>query len=143
MENEKKVFVDKIYMETQTVFSEDGTIAVHPCPFELGQQVLANSGRQVRQKGSMVTSYDGTSHFRPYRKDSGRRYVELWGDPYTVLKMSKTRLVLTVNVPLDLDDPYGELSDWAKGALKGYTTRNVEESIHEAHLDYINQKTRR
>ena len=140
MQNKENVFVDTIYMETQTVFAQDGAISITPCPFELGQQILADSTRQVRQKGRMVTDYDGTSHFRPYRKDSGSRYVELWGDPYTVLKMSKGRLVLKVSVPLELDDPYGELSTWAAAALKGRTTNDVERRIDVARQKLLNDK---
>ena len=138
--NQKKVFDGKIQMETQTVFESNGNITIHPCEFELGQQITANS-KQVNQRGRMKTEADGTSHFHPYVTGSPSKYSQLWGDPYSVLKMSKTRLVLVVNVPLDLPDPYEELSTWATSCLKGNTDGQVEERINEASRNlFLNKK---
>lgn len=140
MKKQKNVFVEDIHMETQTVFQHNGDINIFPCEFERGQQIVANGASRVSQKGRMVTADDGASHFHPYRHDSGSRYVTLWTDPYTRLKMSKTRLVLTVNVPLDLNDPYDELSCWAEAALQGNTDLSVQERIDRARQEYINRK---
>lgn len=140
--NKTNIFVDTVNMETQTVFHNNGEINIYPCEFELGQEILA-SGWAATQKGRMITRTDGNSTFLPYAKDSGSRYDELWVNPYSVLKMSKGRLVLTVSVPLEINDPYGELSSWAMSCTRGYTSSQVERRIEQRRVEWINHRKNR
>lgn len=95
----KDVFVESLHMETQTAFSANGAIAIFPCEFELGRQVLAESVRQVSQKGRMVTDFDGTSHFRPYRKDSGTRYTPLMQTAHGEVKECQHDIIIRLAFP--------------------------------------------
>lgn len=73
----KDIFIDNIQMETQTVFTQNGDIDIYPCGFELGQQIVCGASA-ISQRGRMETDDSGTSHFRPYRRESGHRYTPLF-----------------------------------------------------------------
>ena len=74
---ENNVFIETINMETQTIFHNNGSVNIYPCDFELGQHIIANGRNIASQKGRMTTDDDGRSHFRPYAKGSGHRYMRL------------------------------------------------------------------
>jgi len=123
----KKVFVETINMETQTVFHENGNIDIYPCNFEQGKQIVSGETK-VSQRGRMVTEDDGSSHFKPYAQNSGKsKYRTLWVQPYGRLMMSKNRLVLTVNVPLSLG--YDEVMCWMKNDTEFCLPENTDSHV--------------
>ncbi len=129
--NKNKVFSENINMETQTVFMAGGNINIYPCDFERGQHIVAD-GNVAKQKGLMVTNSDGTSHFRAYRSGSGSRYTRLWGEPYGELKMSRTRLVMKISIPLNIDDPIGWMEHEAEMLKPNNTDGRVVDDIYYA-----------
>lgn len=137
--DKKQVFVDNVNMETQTVFMTDGNINIYPCDFEYGQHIVSG-GDRVAQKGRMVTNDDGTSHFRAYRQNSGSRYTTLWVERYGRLKMSRTRLVMTISVPLGMVGAMDELSLEAEHMKPENTDRNVIREIEEAIVNLKKKK---
>ena len=95
----KKVFVNNLQMETQTVFTENGNINIYPCTFELGQHIVAGGMSEASQKGRMVTDEDGTSHFTPYAKDSGRRYKTLFRTAHGEVKETLENVIFQLRFP--------------------------------------------
>ena len=95
----KRIFVENIKMNTQTVFTENGNINIYPCGFELGQHIVLN-GNTASQKGRMVTDDSGTSHFMPYAVDSGSRYVELFATTNGELKRTRKNLIVKLSLPM-------------------------------------------
>lgn len=87
-----QVFVKDTNMETQTVFMANGHIDIYPCSFEQGQHIVANGKDKASQKGRMVTDDNGTSHFRPYRKDSAVRYTPLMQTEHGEMKSTKKEI---------------------------------------------------
>lgn len=94
----KKVFIDNLQMETQTVFAENGNINIYPCGFELGQHIVCG-GDRVSQKGRMVTEDNGTSHFRAYAKDSGARYTTLFRTAHGEVKETLETVIFQLRFP--------------------------------------------
>lgn len=95
----KKIFIDNLQMETQTVFAENGNINIYPCSFEQGQHILAGGLREARQKGRMVTGEDGTSLFHAYAKDSGSRYRELYRTAHGCVKETLEDVIFQLRFP--------------------------------------------
>ena len=94
----KKIFIDNLQMETQTVFTENGNINIYPCSFELGQHITCGAGRAV-QKGRMVTEHDGTSRFRAYAHGSGARYRELFRTAHGSVKETRDDVIFQLRFP--------------------------------------------
>lgn len=88
-------------METQTVFCQNGNINIYPCAFEQGQHIVSGGGN-VSQKGRMVTDESGTSHFRPYAKDSGCRYTPLFNTAHGEVKETKEDVIFQLRFPKKL-----------------------------------------
>lgn len=133
----KKIFTGSS-VDTKTYFNTDGSIDIFPQAEGSRRKKVTNNGSQVVQKGRTVTCADGKSRFVPYKSGTGQRYTELWTERYGRLKMSKTRLVLKVSVPLDIDDPIGEIECIADMLKPNNTDSHVIERIKEAisKLDY-------
>lgn len=129
--NKQIIFTETVCMETQTVYRENGQVETYPCDFERGQHIV-HGATCVSQKGRMKTNDDGTSSFRPYRKNTGSRYRKLWEQPYGCLKMSKTKLVLNVCVPLDKADAIQQLEDDAEMLKPMHTSKKVLREIENA-----------
>lgn len=129
---ENNIFVDNVNMETKTIFMKNGNINIYPRDYNRRKRVVAGGKSTASQKGRMVTESDGTSHFKRYRHNTGSRYQQLWRERYGMLKMSKTRLVLSISVPLDMDDPMGELSWEAEQMKPENTDYNVIVEIKKA-----------
>ena len=85
-------------METQTVFTENGNINIYPCNFELGQHIVSGGG-EASQKGRMVTDGSGTSHFTPYAKDSGSRYLQLFRTAHGEVKETRQSVIFQLRFP--------------------------------------------
>ena len=109
-------------METQTVFTENGNINIYPCSFELGQHIVG-CGKEVKQKGKMVTDESGTSHFYPYATDSGSRYNHIFHTRHGEVKESATSLIFLLRFPKKQDwevtneqlfDEMEEMREWAQ-----------------------------
>ena len=94
----QNIFVEKINMETQTVFHTNGDINIYPCYFETNQQIVAG-GNRASQKGRMITESDGTSHFKHYRNNSGSRYNHLFTTTHGDIKESESTVVFTLRFP--------------------------------------------
>ena len=97
-EEKIQVFIDRIQLETQTVFFENGSIHTTPCAFEENPNLIPNADR-VSQKGRMVTLDDGTSSFRPYASDSGHRYKTLFRTPHGEVKETKECVIFQLRFP--------------------------------------------
>lgn len=94
----QKVFIDNIRIETQTVFNENGNINIYPCAFEENPH-LVEHGDRASQKGRMVTHDDGTSHFRAYATDSGRRYTTLFRTTHGEVKETQENIIFQLRFP--------------------------------------------
>ena len=87
MKKQNNVFTDTISIETRTLFCQNGSVNIYPCPFEENHNIVAD-GDVASQKGRMVTLDDGTSRFLPYAVDSGSRYHTLFLSPHGEVKES-------------------------------------------------------
>lgn len=117
----KKIFIEKTYMDTQTVFHANGDINIYPCVFELGQQIVSD-GNRASQKGRMVTENDGTSHFRHYRHDSGSRYNQLFTTLHGDVKECNSQVIFTLRFPKKygkalIEQLFGEETDEMKAYI--------------------------
>ena len=122
------VFIDNIQMETQTVFTSDGNINIYPCSFELGQHIVAG-GNEVSQKGRMTVEDDGTSHFRPYAKDTGSRYRTLFVTPHGEMKETGGSVIFTLRFPKRLGkDIIAALHRTESEQQAGYITSQYSET---------------
>lgn len=99
--NNKKVFIDNIRIETQTVYNENGSINIFPCAFEENHFIVAD-GDRASQKGRMETHNDGTSHFRPYAVGSGSRYNMLHISSYGEVKETSKHIIFVLRFPKHL-----------------------------------------
>ncbi len=98
MKKSRKVFIDEIKIETQTIFSENGKINIYPCAFEEKRNIVAD-GDRASQRGRMVTDDDGTSCFHPYAVGSGRRYKVIHQSDYGTVKETKTDYIFQLRFP--------------------------------------------
>ena len=124
---ENNVFIETINMETQTIFHNNGSVNIYPCDFELGQHILADGKNIASQKGRMTTDDDGRSHFRPYAKGSGHRYMRLFDTPHGEMKMTKENIIFTLKFPKRfgkalIEKLLGEESDMMKAYVKSRRT---------------------
>lgn len=124
---ENNVFIETINMETQTIFHNNGSINIYPCDFELGQHILADGRNIASLRGRMTTDDDGRSHFRPYAKGSGHRYMRLFDTPHGEMKMTKENIIFTLKFPKRfgkalIEKLLGEESDMMKGYVKSRRT---------------------
>ncbi|MBE6330975.1 MAG: hypothetical protein E7070_05320 [Bacteroidales bacterium] len=97
----QKVFIEDLHMETQTEFQMNGDINIYPCGFELGHHIVSGADC-ASQKGRMVTNDDGTSHFRAYAKDSGRRYRTIFHTAHGEVKETKRSVIFQLRFPKKL-----------------------------------------
>ena len=95
----QKVFIDNLQMETQTVFTENGSVNIYPCAFEMGQHIVAGGMSEASQKGRMVTDESGTSHFTPYAKNSGSRYTTLFRTTHGEVKETQRSVIFQLRFP--------------------------------------------
>ena len=93
-----QVFIDRVQLETQTVFFENGSINTTPCAFEENPNLIPN-GNRVSQKGRMETLDNGTSSFHPYASDSGSRYKTLFRTPHGEVKETKKSIIFQFRFP--------------------------------------------
>ena len=124
---ENNVFIETINMETQTIFHNNVSVNIYPCDFELGQHIIANGRNIASQKGRMTTDDDGRSHFRPYAKGSGHRYMRLFDTPHGEMKMTKENIIFTLKFPKRfgkalIEKLLGEESDMMKAYVKSRRT---------------------
>ena len=124
---ENNVFIETINMETQTIFHNNGSVNIYPCDFELRQHIIANGRNIASQKGRMTTDDDGRSHFRPYAKGSGHRYMRLFDTPHGEMKMTKENIIFTLKFPKRfgkalIEKLLGEESDMMKAYVKSRRT---------------------
>lgn len=97
----KKIFIEDIGMETQTLFKKDGSIDINPCSFELGQHIL--SGASIASmKGRMVVEDSGASRFRPFATGTGSRYHLLYRSDFGVIKVTRNDLIFVQRLPKKL-----------------------------------------
>ena len=97
-EKKLQVFIDRVQLETQTVFFENGSIHITPCAFEENPNLIPN-GNRVSQKGRMETLDNGTSSFHPYASDSGHRYKTLFRTPHGEVKETKKSIIFQFRFP--------------------------------------------
>lgn len=127
----KKNIFKGVKVDTQSFFNRDGSINIFPQVVGRRRIVVSDKTR-VTQKGRIVTKEDGTSEFQPYARNSGSRYSRLWEEVFGVLKMSKTRLVMHISVPLDEDDPISWMESVADMLMPSHTDSQVVEAIEDA-----------
>ena len=86
--------------------------------------LFSSCGKEVKQKGKMVTDESGTSHFYPYAVDSGSRYNHLFHTRHGEVKESATSLIFLLRFPKKQDwevtneqlfDETEEMREWARG----------------------------
>lgn len=94
----KKLFVDNIRIETQTVYNENGNINIYRCAYEENPHLVLH-GDRVSQKGRMVTHDDGTSSFRPYAVESGSRYNRLFETAHGTVKETLNDIIIQLRFP--------------------------------------------
>jgi len=102
MKNSKKVFIDNIKIETQTMYRQNGIINIYPCIFEENPHMVAH-GDRASQKGRMVTQDDGSSCFRPYAQDSGSRYNTLFLTAHGSVKETQHDVIFQLRFPKRID----------------------------------------
>jgi hypothetical protein len=93
-----QVFIDRVQLETHTVFFQNGGIHTSPCAFEENPNLIPN-GNRVSQKGRMETLDNGTSSFHPYASDSGSRYKTLFHTPHGEVKETKECIIFQFRFP--------------------------------------------
>ena len=123
----KRVFIDNIRIETQTVFNENGNINIDPCAFEDNPQLVLN-GDRVSQKGRMITEDNGTSCFHPYAVDSGSRYSTLFRTAHGEVKETQNDIIFQLRFPKRLGKSLIEnmLREEHKELMAFVTTRRSE-----------------
>lgn len=99
----KKIFTENINMETHTVYHTDGRVDIYPCDFELGQQIVAGGKMMANQRGSLRTSDDGQSFFRPFREGTGSPFEELKKTPHGVVRRYKKTIVVRFSFSKQID----------------------------------------
>ena len=121
------VFTDTVQMDTQTVFHTNGSISIYPCPYELGQQIVAGDFR-ASQKGRMTTEDNGTSRFMPYLDRGHRRYDLLFATRHGTVKESRRCVVFTVSFPKTYGKALiGRLLPEEFGQMEAYVKRLATE----------------
>lgn len=118
----KNIFIDKIMMETQTVFHADGNINILPCAFELGKCITAN-GDTVTRKGRMTVDTEGRSQFRPFRTDGKPRYQHVFNTPHGEVRTTKRSIIVQFVFPKRyekglVNSLFGEECDDVKAFLR-------------------------
>jgi hypothetical protein len=97
----QNIFINNLRMETQTVFCQNGHIHIYPSQYETRRHIVAGVGN-ASQKGRMVTDDSGTSHFRPYAKDSGSRYHTLFTTAHGQVKETQGSVIFELRFPKKL-----------------------------------------
>lgn len=82
----QQLLVGEVKMETQTVFHANGDMNIYPCGWE-NQQVTSGGSREPR--GKMLIGEDGTSHFKAYRSNTGRRRELLFTTRHAKVEMTR------------------------------------------------------
>lgn len=123
----KKVFIDNIEMETQTVFYLNGNIIITPCEFELGKHIISGA-TVLSQKGRMVTEDNGTSHFRPFETGTGSRYKSLFHTPHGEVKETNDQVIVQFRFPKKYGKDYIEtlLREESEKILEFIRSRETE-----------------
>lgn len=123
----KRVFIDNIRIETQTVFNENGNINIYPCAFEENPHLVLD-GDRASQKGRMVTNNDGTSHFHAYATGSGSRYNTLFRTAHGEVKETQNDIIFQLRFPKRLGKSLIEnmLREEHKELMAFVTTRRSE-----------------
>lgn len=118
MKKTKRVFIDTIRIETQTMYCENGEINIYPCSFEVNPMMVVD-GEYASQKGRMVTFNDGTSKFHPYAVDSGSRYKTIYCSAHGSLRETKNDVVFQLRFPKRL----------GKGLIMDLLRKEVKEMV--------------
>jgi hypothetical protein len=103
---QQQLLVGDVKMETQTMFHANGDINIYPCGWE-NQQVTSGGRREPR--GKMLIEEDGTSHFKAYRQNTGRRRELLFTTRHGRVEMTRPLYVNDRKYPrrrLDMEHVY-------------------------------------
>lgn len=73
-------------MDTQTKFHVNGDVNIYPCGW-VDEQVTSGGMRLTR--GRMAIEEDGTSHYKAYRSNTGRRRVTLFDTRHATVEMTR------------------------------------------------------
>jgi hypothetical protein len=82
----KQLLLQNVKMETQTMFHTNGDINMYPCGWE-DKQVTSGGKREPR--GRMTIEENGTSHFKAYRSNTGRRRELLFTTRHAKVEMTR------------------------------------------------------
>lgn len=89
----QQVLTGDFFMETQTVYHEDGVTETTPLDFEMGQHIV--SGREtVRLRGSQFIDSDGRLVFRPYALGTGYKPVYLFQTENTTANFTRKHVII-------------------------------------------------
>ena len=82
----QQVLAGEIGMDTQTRFHVNGDVNIYPCGW-VNEKVTTGGCR--RPKGRMTIEEDGTSHFKAYRTNTGRKRELLYKTRHGMVEMTR------------------------------------------------------
>ncbi len=85
----KNIFIENVYMDTQTAFLANGNINIYPCAWESDKAPVTTDGA-ASFKGRIRVEEDGRTRVVPYRIGSqGPRYIPLFETDHCQVMMTQ------------------------------------------------------
>jgi hypothetical protein len=82
----QQILANEVSMDTQTKFHVNGDVNIFPCGW-VDEQVTNGGVRQTR--GRMAIEEDGTSHYKAYRTNTGRKRELLFETRHAAVEMTR------------------------------------------------------
>ena len=96
---EKKVFIEDSFVETQTRFFENGKVVTDFCEWEQGKTIVPDGNKEIRQRGTLVTTDGVGMVFRPYGTGNGPLYTNLYNTKHAVVQHSRKTVIVKFKLP--------------------------------------------
>ena len=85
----KNIFIENVYMDTQTAFLANGNINIYPCAWESDKIPITTDGA-ASFKGRIRVEEDGRTRVTPYNIGSqGPRYIPLFETEHCLVQMTQ------------------------------------------------------
>ena len=85
----KNIFIENVYMDTQTAFLANGNINIYPCAWESDKAPVTTDGT-ASFKGRIRVEEDGRTWVTPYNIGSqGPRYIPLFETEHCQVQMTQ------------------------------------------------------
>ena len=85
----KPIFIENVYMDTQTAFLANGNINIYPCAWESDKAPVTTDGT-ASFKGRIRVEEDGRTWVTPYNIGSqGPRYIPLFETEHCQVQMTQ------------------------------------------------------